>query len=51
MGHASITITLDRYGDLFPSLGEAMADGLEAAYQAAMFGTQARDKVRLLRSS
>jgi hypothetical protein len=25
MGHASITITLDRYGHLFPELDEAIA--------------------------
>ncbi len=38
MGHASITITFDRYGHLFPSLGIAVADGLEATYQAALTG-------------
>lgn len=36
MGHASITQTLDRYGHLFPSLGVAVADGLEATYRAAL---------------
>ena len=35
MGHASITITLDRYGHLFPSLGVAVADGLDETYRAA----------------
>jgi integrase len=36
MGHSSITVTLDRYGHLFPSLGAEVADGLEATYQAAV---------------
>lgn len=30
MGHSSITVTLDRYGHLFPSLGRELAAGLEA---------------------
>jgi hypothetical protein len=38
IGHSSITITFDRYGHLFPSLGIAVADGLEATYQAALTG-------------
>jgi len=29
LGHSSITVTLDRYGGLFPSLDEAIADGLD----------------------
>ena len=41
MGHSSITVTLDRYGHLFPSLGVAVADGLEATYQAAAAGLPA----------
>jgi integrase len=36
MGHSSITVTLDRYGHLFPSLGVAVADGLEETYRAAL---------------
>jgi integrase len=39
MGHSSITVTLDRYGHLFPSLGLAVADALEATYQLAVTGT------------
>ena len=35
MGHSSITVTLDRYGHLFPSLGLAVADGLEETYREA----------------
>lgn len=30
MGHASITVTLDRYGHLFPEMDEAIAVGLDA---------------------
>ena len=29
MGHSSITVTLDRYGHLFPGLDERIADGLD----------------------
>lgn len=29
LGHSSITVTMDRYGGLFPSLDEAIADGLD----------------------
>jgi integrase len=32
LGHSSITITLDRYGHLFPSMEEALAKALDAAY-------------------
>jgi integrase len=48
MGHASISVTLDRYGHLFPSLGVAVADGLEAMYQAT---SPSRSNVRSLRVS
>ena len=34
LGHSSITITLDRYGHLFPSLEAALADKLDAAFAA-----------------
>ncbi len=30
LGHSSITVTMDTYGGLFPSLDEAIAEGLEA---------------------
>lgn len=36
LGHSSITITLDRYGHLFPHLGRALAERLDAAYQASL---------------
>ncbi|HET7571784.1 MAG TPA: tyrosine-type recombinase/integrase [Gaiellaceae bacterium] len=32
LGHSSIQITLDRYGHLFPSVEEALADALDAAF-------------------
>jgi integrase len=35
LGHSSITITLDRYGHLLPSLETALAEQLDAAYEAA----------------
>lgn len=34
MGHASITVTLDRYGDLFPELDEAIASAFDKAFNA-----------------
>src|SRR5487761_1229574 len=36
MGHASITVTLDRYGHLFPALGRQVADGLDQVYRESM---------------
>lgn len=33
MGHSSITTTLDRYGHLFPSLDEQIAEGLDAVWR------------------
>jgi integrase len=35
LGHSSITITLDRYGHLFPSVEAALAEKLDAAFIAA----------------
>ena len=35
MGHASVSVTLDRYGHLLPSLGERIADGLDSAFRSA----------------
>jgi integrase len=32
LGHSTITITLDRYGHLFPSVEEALADALDATF-------------------
>jgi hypothetical protein len=45
MGHSSITVTLDRFGHLFPSLGVAVADGLEATFRAATEGGASRATV------
>lgn len=39
LGHSTITITLDRYGHLFPSVEEALSDALDAAFAADVDGT------------
>ena len=49
MGHTSITVTLDRYGHLFPSIGVAVADGLEATYRAGEKATPEQGTVTALR--
>jgi integrase len=36
MGHASVMMTLDRYGHLFPRLHEVLAERLDAAYRLAV---------------
>ncbi len=36
MGHASVQITLDRYGHLFPELDEQVAEGLDRRFRAAL---------------
>ncbi|HEX2063260.1 MAG TPA: tyrosine-type recombinase/integrase [Acidimicrobiales bacterium] len=36
LGHSSITVTLNTYGHLFPSLDEALTDGLEATYRTSV---------------
>ncbi len=36
MGHSSITVTLDRYGHLFPALGRQVADGLDSVYRESL---------------
>ena len=35
LGHSSIRVTSDRYGHLFPSARQALAEGLEAVFQEA----------------
>ena len=35
MGHSSITVTLDRYGHLFPELDEAIAEAFGRSLQEA----------------
>jgi integrase len=35
MGHSSITVTLDRYGHLFPELDESLASAFDARLRAS----------------
>lgn len=42
LGHSSITVTMDRYGGLFPRLEEAIAEGLDGALRVSLAG-QLRD--------
>ena len=35
MGHSSITVTLDRYGHLFPELDEAIAVAFDEGWTTA----------------
>jgi integrase len=46
LGHSSITITLDRYGHLFPSVEAALAEKLDAAF-ASVVAQQAPNVVEL----
>lgn len=43
LGHSSITTTLDRYGHLFPSVEEALADTLDATFKRAVGPTPLRE--------
>jgi integrase len=38
LGHSSITVTMDRYGGLFPRLEEAIAESLDAVFREAAAG-------------
>jgi integrase len=49
LGHSSIQITLDRYGHLFPSVEEALAEQLDAAFAAGQQSEPATSNVVLLR--
>ena len=42
LGHSSITVTLDRYGHLFPKLDEALTDRLDALRRDAVIPTVTR---------
>jgi integrase len=42
LGHSTIQITLDRYGHLFPSVEQALADALDAAFVATEPGTETK---------
>ncbi len=41
LGHSSITVTLDRYGHLFPKLDEALTDRLDALHEEALHAVAA----------
>jgi integrase len=41
LGHSKITVTLDVYGHLFPSMHEALAARLAEAFNASGTGTDA----------
>lgn len=49
LGHSSITITMDRYSHLLPSVDEEITDALHAAFRAAGDGQPA--EVRALRAA
>jgi integrase len=38
LGHSSITVTMDRYGGLFPRLEEAVAEGLDEVLRVSLAG-------------
>ncbi len=42
LGHSSITVTMDRYGHLFPSIEEALTDRLDELYRSARLAAQSR---------
>ena len=55
LGHSSITVTLDRYGHLFPKLDETLTDRLDDLHREALTepdptGPPSRPPVRLLRA-
>src|SRR5207247_7581558 len=43
LGHSSITVTMDRYGGLFPRLDEAIAEGLDTVYRESLTGRRRDD--------
>ena len=47
LGHSTITITLDRDGHLFPSVEEALAEKLDAAFNASANGEASSNVVAL----
>ena len=49
LGHSSVTVSLDRYGHLFPSLDEALTEGLQTTWIEADPGIiRARSQVATL---
>ncbi|CAN5187704.1 tyrosine-type recombinase/integrase [soil metagenome] len=49
LGHSSITTTLDRYGHLFPSLDEALAEGLDGLLRDSLAATVRPEDGRTVR--
>jgi len=49
MGHSSVSITLDRYGHLLPSLDDQIADGLDRMYRLAEMARAAARPVPVAR--
>ena len=47
MGHTSLTITLNRYGHLFPSLGRQVAEGLDRVYRQSVPALPTRSPLAL----
>jgi integrase len=47
LGHSSITVTMDRYGGLFPRLDEAIAEGLDSVFRAACSRPERSEPVAL----
>lgn len=51
LGHSSITVTMDRYGHLFPAQDEALAEALDTVLQASFDEHEANRSVHELPSS
>lgn len=51
MGHSSITLTLDRYGHLFPGVDDALASALDSLHYAAPNSGQRHASISDLASS
>jgi integrase len=49
LGHSSVQITLDRYAHLFPSVEEALAEQLDAIYEAGQIAKPASNLAELRR--
>jgi hypothetical protein len=46
LGHSSITVTLNTYGHLLPSIDEALTERLDSAYTAALTARSGTDLAR-----
>lgn len=50
LGHSSITVTMDRYGHLFPAQDEALAEALDVVLRDSLNGrSRSQDVVPLSR--